>query len=99
MGEIKYYVTRLLIVRIVDRNYETLAGVSNRPFSAKKKNGSFVSRWIGPAKHPDCLGMETVAGFCLSPCHALHRKKARVGVRLASVSSYDSTNKNHPKSL
>jgi hypothetical protein len=27
----------------VDRKYETLAGVSNRPFSAKKKNGRFVS--------------------------------------------------------
>jgi hypothetical protein len=32
-----------LIIHIVDRKYETLAGVSNRPFSAKKKNGRCVS--------------------------------------------------------
>jgi hypothetical protein len=32
-----------LIIHIVNRNYETLAGVSNRPFSAKKRNGRFVS--------------------------------------------------------
>jgi hypothetical protein len=33
----------LLIIYILDRNKETLAGVSNRPFPAKKKNGHFVS--------------------------------------------------------
>jgi hypothetical protein len=35
--------THLLIINIMDRKYETLAGVSNRPFSAKKKNSRFVS--------------------------------------------------------
>jgi hypothetical protein len=33
----------LLIIHIVDRKYETLADVSNRPFSTKEKNGCFVS--------------------------------------------------------
>jgi hypothetical protein len=90
-GVFLFYIerSRLLIIHIVDRKCETLAGVSNCPFSIKKKNSRFVTLRIGPAKHSGRSGMETVAGLCLPPHHTLHRKKARVGVRLASVSPND----------
>jgi hypothetical protein len=37
--------------------------------------------------------METVAGLIRPSRHALHRKKARVDARLASVSPYDNIDK------
>jgi len=55
-------------------------------FLKEAKQPLFVAT-VGPAKHPGCSGMETVAGLSRPPRHTLHMEKVTFGTRLASFFS------------
>jgi hypothetical protein len=82
----------LLIIYIVDRETKHLQAFQPTFFRKEEERPLCVAP-VGPAKHPGYSEMETVASLIHPSRHTLHRKKAKGGVRLASVSSYDNIDK------